>query len=545
MTDRAFFARNLRPAFVATEDGQRILDWVEYRDRIWAAGGGGEPVERQELDPALIDVLQAEMDLTSSLADSVLRKVNPRSIAELRLFQDLLHDSPWGQDLAAEGLGQSVWAVGAGGAGTAALDGYLTRYLRCYAQWRATHLLADNLKVASPDNFVTVILGSLGQRLLRTRCNFWWATRELALLIARHTPPHILPEDAVTELAEYVDIYAQTTLWANGLGDRIPLSPAAQDVARRCSVTRGSLVDKPFRDMMVMRDAELYPFIDAEGVLVPAALQYILDGFHVSLFHTVSTQYADTVDCGGLWELVCRDALSNLFTPSTRLLPDRMNIYSDSGAQISETDFAIAHNSVLLLGEVKSKAAPGQVVKYSERFNSQITETFEKLDKRVRALTSEGATLRANGAVVDTSDISTFIGIGVVFHDYGGAIWDAKILRQAQKGKPGFAILRAIDLVMLAHTLRDMTEFLDYVAFRQEFMDCNGVAVDEIDIVAAYLENSRGYRHMFRNANKGSNDVNRVYAREVPRELLNSPHPPEKIGPWRATVANFAKIIPS
>lgn len=67
--------------------------------------------------------------------------------------------------------------------------------------------------------------GLLSHRLIRTRTDFWWATRKLA-----HRPPHtphILTEEAVTELAEYIDVYAQMTPWVEGLADCVVVSPAA------------------------------------------------------------------------------------------------------------------------------------------------------------------------------------------------------------------------------------------------------------------------------------------------------------------------------
>lgn len=49
--DRAFFARNLRPEFLATAAGQQTLEWVDYRDHIWAAALTGERIERRNFDP--------------------------------------------------------------------------------------------------------------------------------------------------------------------------------------------------------------------------------------------------------------------------------------------------------------------------------------------------------------------------------------------------------------------------------------------------------------------------------------------------------------
>ncbi|PVB42971.1 hypothetical protein DDJ39_07600 [Mycobacteroides abscessus] len=387
------------------------------------------------------------------------------------------------------------------------------------------------------------MVGSTGPRLIPTAASFWWASRELATLIARHTPDNILTEADVTELADYVDRTTSTALWRQGQCDIATLSPAARRIAGSCSYGYGSQAGKPFQKMLVQRDIELHPFVDVDGVMIPAALQKIHEGFHVALFHALRKQHKHTVDTAQLFELVCRDTLARLFSQSTTILPDRMHIYDSCGVQLGETDFAIAHGSVLILGEVKSKAAPGEVLMNGERFTDQITETIKQLDKAVDNLTNNGATLVANGQRVDTEGISTFIGIAVVLHDYGGGIWQGKVLHEVRQGRRGFAILRAVDLMLLAHTLRDMDELIDYLSFRQEFMDCYGFSVDEVDILAAFLGNARRYRHFFRQVNLVHKNVIPLPPRDVERELLISPTPPARLGPWRATVANFTKTV--
>jgi hypothetical protein len=69
--------------------------------------------------------------------------------------------------------------------------------------------------------------------------------------------------------------------------------------------------------------------------------------------------------------------LARLFSASTTVLPDRMDVYDNAGNQLGEADFAIAHGSVLLLGEVKSNAAPGQVLMSGQRFKDQITDAIK------------------------------------------------------------------------------------------------------------------------------------------------------------------------
>lgn len=138
------------------------------------------------------------------------------------IFDDLVSAASWGEDLRAGGLGQPIWAAGAAGAGTAAPGGYLARYLRCYAQWRATSLLSDLMEVPDESGSLTVMIEALSARLLPSRASFWWASRELAQLIARHTPNGVLPQQAVNELADYVDTTAQQAHWWDGNCGAVP-----------------------------------------------------------------------------------------------------------------------------------------------------------------------------------------------------------------------------------------------------------------------------------------------------------------------------------
>jgi hypothetical protein len=540
--NRAFFARNLRPEFVASPAGQQILDWIEYLDRIWSATLTGDRIEHRTWDPSLSIALDTELEHVSVQAGDALRKVNPRTVAARGAFDDVVATATWGDDLRAGGLSQPIWAVGTAGAGTAAPGGYLARYLRCYAQWRATHLLPDVARVLNESSALTVMVEARAPRIVPSRASFWWASRELAQLIARHVPDGVLPEAAVNELADYVDAYSEGANRWGGEGGAVTLSPAAQDLARLCSYPCGSLADTPLDDIMFKRGIELYPFIDVDGLIVPAALQNIFECYHVAILDALRRTHKGTVDTGQLFELVCRDTLARLFSTSTRLFPDRMHVYDGAGNQLGETDFAIAHDSVLLLGEVKSKAAPGQVLMNGKRFMDQITETIEQLDTMTDKLTNDEATLVFNGQTVDTTGITKFVGFAVVLHDYGGGIWNSALLQEARQGRPGFAIMRACDLMLLAHTLRDMNELIDYLNFRQEFMDRTGLSCDEIDILAAFLENSRWYRHRFRTTSDDQGLTTLLRPREVDRALLASPVPPASSGPWRATVANLTKI---
>ncbi|BBX94141.1 hypothetical protein H5U98_22780 [Mycolicibacterium boenickei] len=540
--DRAFFARNLRPEFLATAAGQQTLEWVDYRDHIWAAALTGERIERRNFDPSLLIALDTELNYTSKQAGDALGKVNPRTVGAFGIFDDLVSAASWGEDLRAGGLGQPIWAAGAAGAGTAAPGGYLARYLRCYAQWRATSLLSDLMEVPDESGSLTVMIEALSARLLPSRASFWWASRELAQLIARHTPNGVLPQQAVNELADYVDTTAQQAHWWDGNCGAVPLSPAARAVAQLCSYPCGSQAEKPFDDIMVKRDIEVHPFIDVDGVIIPAALQHIFESYHVAIFDALRRTHGNNVDTSELFELVCRDTLARLFTTSTRLFPDRMHVYNRAGKQVGETDFAIAHGPVLLLGEVKSKAAPGQVLMNGKRFNDQITETIEQLDTVIDNLANHEGTLVSNGHTVDTTGISTYLGFAVVLHDYGGGIWNSAVLHQARKGRPGFAILRATDLMLLAHTLRDMSEFIEYLKFRQEFIDHTGMSTDEIDILATFLEDSRRFRHRLSNTADITGLTTLLRPRDVDKTLLNSPTPPASSGQWRATVANLPKV---
>jgi hypothetical protein len=175
-----------------------------------------------------------------------------------------------------------------------------------------------------------------------------------------------------------------------------------------------------------------------------------------------------------------------------------------------------------------------------ERFRDQVAEAIKQLDRGIANL-KRGVPLMSNGQIIDTTRFSSFVGIAVVLHDYGGGIWNSRVLEAARGYRPGFAIIRAIDLMLLAHTLRDMDEFIDYLSFRQEFLDCSGCAMDEIDILAAFLENARRYRHLFKDKPDASTGFFR--ARGVDPELLISSIAPRGSGRWRATVANLEKVF--
>ncbi|WP_156042544.1 hypothetical protein [Rhodococcus sp. UNC363MFTsu5.1] len=495
-----------------------------------------------------------EFDVTGLLAESrmylerladrgseSLAVINPVTVANWSYFGAALCRVPGAQLLIDGGIDRFIWMVGCAGSGTGRVGSGLVEFLNLCVYWRAGQILAGMLEsLASPDAGGTNASAALNS-VFPARARFRWATIEMSKLLIRHTDLSGVSESAVDSLTFYLECIDRENLWASGNCGAAPLTGEARLLVEDCSIAMGVLSNESFASLAFDRRMDTHPFVNSEGVLVPVAAQKLLSESHLMVFgylrrrvgqHSVATAFE--ASCASMVAKLCDSTSFRVLHSSVAVKVGN----HDPG----EVDFAVTDDRKnLVLGEVKSNVVGSSIDTTEQLLAKQVSKAVEQLDVRIQAFKS-GSPLTQGCEQVQVPSSAKVIGMVVTLHDYGGAVWNSQDLDRSLRSKARFAVTTAHDLALLAHTLTGIDELLAYLDFRERFLSHSAVSMDELDILAAFLEDEDGIRKQFNHLSAISNVRAIMKPRNVDRELLLCTEAPEGCTSWRQVVAGLPAV---
>lgn len=520
------------------------------------------PLESYPIEVAISE-LTHEVQRTEVYARRALQRVNPSTIRTLGHFQVAASRTRRRDYFRDAGFSRLVWAVGAAGGGHGEPGAGLAKFLDLAAQWSITELLLAEFADMAVGRLSGMAWQSALARTRSTHSTFWWAALSICRSLLRHAAHDGAPESVADELPKYVARANTPYTIGTGLAPLPAASAAFRAFASDCSVPLGAYsglsLDELFystRNLSETRchidvhgDNETHPFIRDGDLIIPASIAALCQTPHIVVLSYLRRLLGDN-QAATCFENACIDVLSNLINHDNESVA--ANVYVKLVGQrgrrgskdVGQTDFAVRMGSTLILGEVKSSFLSPHYRRTPKDYSRDIKKTHLQLGRRIEAVKS-GTPISIGGHTVNTKKFDDVRGLGVVMHDYGNGIWNADHLDEIRADYGRQPIVTIHDLAVLSHTLKGLEEFVSYLVFRDEVLaEPHHIALEELDLLAAFLEGADGYRADILDKRRDAKPGGYLYMRPraVPDEMRYIPREPTDQTTWRRTVANFEKL---
>jgi hypothetical protein len=557
---RDVYAANLRNNFVQSKAGSLVLS--VFNPNLWlSTTSNGEirpPVDCYPFELAIAE-LEHERQRTEMYARRALKRVNPATIRFPQAFDRSMKQTYRFEHLRTAGISRLMWAVGTAGGGNSAPGENLTEFLELAAQWSVTELILEQLVAFHSGAAGSIVWVSTLARSHNCRTMFRWASLDICRSLLRHAKLDELPESTIDELVSYI---TATNTWMPTNISSVPtLSRGLEKLAADCSISLGAYAGTPLDDLFYATrttaesglhaagDADTHPFIRDGGLYIPGSISTFYRTLHLMVLSFLSRTIGQN-GASKLFELACADTLKPLAKRDDEFVGADATVAAPNGQGKAnskwQTDFIACKGSALIiLGEVKGKLFPPHYRNAKNGYSRDMFQTHKQLGERIEAM-AQGAVVSVEGRTFSARFFDEVKSIGVVLHDYGGGVWDADHLDRARGIYMKQPILTVIDLALLGRTLGSINELNDYLLFRQEILSGpHQVALEELDILAAFLEGSDGYLSDIREKQHKGKPHTNIYLRPryVPETLQRSNHAADDRDEWRHHLANMQKIF--
>ncbi|QBJ97732.1 hypothetical protein ERC79_18645 [Rhodococcus sp. ABRD24] len=541
----SYLIRYLDGRFRESIAGRQVVELLGWFDEL------GSTVEshvlasriREQETADLVTAVDAEHSRLAEALEAALRKINPATIDDLQWCIGTASTIRGWTLLEQVGLERLLWIVGAAGGDPSAPKGaYFARFCALAVQWIAVEELRGLVSFGDAGVGAPGVQyfpqSSMVARMMPMVTHFRWATLAATREILLCAGDPDLPPRVADEFAHYIEYFDSPVF-----GDELsavgpPMSSELREIACDCSVAAGELADMPFVELMATLDLTMRPFVRVGEALIPAGLQSLNSRLHITVFAYLARRLGQQ-HMSAAFEHVCARLLTELAGTGFRALESGSMVRIEDGNP-GEIDFAVTDSSTIFVGEAKSRSDSRDPHAAERNFVKQITEAIDQVDKRVWALNA-GSPLISDGQELLLRPEGRVFGLVVTLHDYSGGIRNAAALDMIRAGRSHAPAFSVMDIVLLARTLRGADEFVDYVSFRQDLLHDGLLFSDELDAVAAFLEDAGGYRSQLDQLRGVPKVAAIMPPRNVTKEQLLETDPPGLLEQWRSTVAALPK----
>lgn len=541
----------LDSGFLQTPAGKAVVRQTELFDaRVRANCAGDPPRFDDEITSEVLDAIKAEVARLDDAVQETLAKMNPRT--GVRMIGDLAQDvaqAPRGWFAREIGVGKLAWIAMVAGGGTAVPGGYLVRYVERATQWIATTSMCEGAEIRSPhvetpDDAEGIVLAAL-QRA--SRIQFRWNSMMVARSILETGMPDGEGARIADALEQYIDLLDSGALDANPR----PLSGPLRRFAGVCSIAAGARHSVRFEDLFASIEPTLFPFVRFEDGFAPAALSTLMFDLHLTAHWFLKATLGEKPAADAV-ETVCQRLLEGACGPDFETLPRGTHV-DESGRDI---DFGALSSTHLIIGEAKARTQRNNPRGVVSAFTTQISQDPEKPVENAKTIAIEQVEFRLDHLkagkpfLVAGSDQKVYaegrelVGIVVSLHDYGGLTkavppsqWSTRVATTSD-----VPVIELGDFAVLAWTLKDGVELAHYLRFRQGLLRHGVQFSDEIDMLAAYLDDGEFSPHLPESQNPAALRIPQLRQRVASNDVTNAQVPPLDHTRWRRTIAKLQRL---